>query len=95
IKAPCLIPWFSTYITAIGNVLPCCYLTDENDENVMGNIYDSSFDVIWNGDQYKKFRKQLRENRENLNVCNSCVRDDSSRIKQYGLFFRRKMLWRL
>ena len=95
VKAPCLIPWFSTYITATGNVLPCCFLTDENDESVMGNIYDSSFDAIWNGEQYKKFRKQLREDRENLNGCNYCVRDDSSRIKQYGLFFRRKMLWRL
>jgi radical SAM protein with 4Fe4S-binding SPASM domain len=88
---PCLIPWFSTYISAMGDVLPCCYLTSE--PQVMGNINHESFTDIWNGEKYRGFRAALRERRLLLPGCRHCERDDSSRIRAYGLPYRRKTSW--
>jgi len=90
---PCMVPWFSTYIAANGNVLPCCYLLDEH--YILGNIFDKPFDLIWNGEEYKKFRKSIRENRELMQGCNYCYRSDLSRIKKYGFPFRRSMIWKI
>lgn len=90
---PCLIPWFSTYIAANGNVLPCCYQLDEY--YVMGNIFEQSFSDIWNGKEYKKFRKILREDRENVHGCDYCYRDDSLQIKHYGFLFYWTTLWNI
>lgn len=90
---PCLIPWYSTYITAQGKVFPCCYLAEEN--SVMGDINVNSFEEIWNGNTYKTFRKQLRENRQNLNGCNYCPRNDTVRIRKYGFGFGKITKWKV
>lgn len=78
---PCLVPWSETYITAKGDVLPCCYLTSE--VHKMGNIHSSSFQEIWNGGKYQAFRSELRENRGNLAGCKNCPRNDMDRVKKY------------
>jgi len=90
---PCLIPWFSTHITARGDVLPCCYLTEQN--YIMGNIFDTPFNLIWNNAKYQGFRKKLRESRGDLNGCNYCDRNDTSRIKKYRIAFLGKSLWKI
>lgn len=90
---PCLIPWFSTYIAANGNVLPCCYQTDEC--HVMGNVFEKSFSDIWNGEAYQKFRNDLRDDRENVHGCDYCYRDDSTRIRKYGIPFYWSTLWKI
>ncbi len=79
---PCLVPWFSTYITAKGKVLPCCYLTAE--DYVLGNIHEEDFATIWNGPKYQEFRRNLRENRGGLVGCRTCPRNDAARIKKYN-----------
>lgn len=79
---PCLVPWFSTYITARGNVLPCCYLTDE--DHVLGNIHEESFAQIWNGPRYREFRRKLRDDRGSLPGCRSCPRNDADRLRAYN-----------
>lgn len=91
-NGPCLVPWFSTYIAANGNVLPCCYLTDEH--YILGNVLNTPFNEIWNGPEYRNFRKNLREDRKNLSGCNYCSRNDSKRIKKYGAFFRAGSKWK-
>jgi radical SAM protein with 4Fe4S-binding SPASM domain len=90
---PCLVPWFSTYITAKGKVLPCCYLTDE--WHVMGNIYEQDFKDIWNGPRYREFRKQMRENRGQLAGCRHCPRNDTARIKKLNPLSLVPTKWRL
>lgn len=90
---PCLIPWFSTYIAANGNVLPCCFQTDEY--YILGNVFEQSFPDIWNGAAYQKFRQDLRENRENVHGCNYCARNDAPRIKNYGFPFYWTTLWKI
>ena len=88
---PCLVPWFETYISAKGDVLPCSYLT--NEQHIMGNINDTSFDEIWNGEEYRKFRGHLRDSRGTLSGCKYCPRDDSSRLERYGRLWKRSSLW--
>jgi radical SAM protein with 4Fe4S-binding SPASM domain len=79
---PCLVPWFSTYITAKGKVLPCCFLTDE--DHVLGNIHEQDFQTIWNGEKYRRFRRQLREGRGQLSGCRTCPRNDAARLAKYN-----------
>lgn len=38
----------------MGEVVPCCF-SDE----VMGNVKNQTFEEIWYGDKYRKFRKRL------------------------------------
>ncbi|TFF97155.1 MAG: radical SAM/SPASM domain-containing protein, partial [Promethearchaeota archaeon] len=82
-STPCLTPWISTYITATGKVLPCCYLT--NEKYVMGNIYKNSFSEIWNGKKYKNFRNLLIDSRKNIPECYGCFWNDYERVKRYQL----------
>jgi radical SAM protein with 4Fe4S-binding SPASM domain len=40
-----------------GNVYPCCRGTDDNLK--MGNLFEQSFDEIWNGPEYQKLRQEF------------------------------------
>jgi MoaA/NifB/PqqE/SkfB family radical SAM enzyme len=57
-KQPCYIGWLHARITADGTVLPCvrCNLS-------MGHLEEKGFHEIWNGVEYRNFRRQalLRE----------------------------------
>ena len=79
---PCLVPWYSAYVTARGKVLPCCYLT--NEEHVLGDIHEESFEQIWNGPRYREFRRALRENRGHVAGCRECPANDTARLRSYN-----------
>ena len=90
---PCLVPWYSTYITARGKVLPCCYLTDE--QYVLGDIHEESFEQIWNGKRYREFRRALRDDRANLPGCRECPANDSARLRSYNPMSAIRSQWDL
>jgi radical SAM protein with 4Fe4S-binding SPASM domain len=51
------------YITANGNVLPCCiapFATVDGAAMILGNVFESSLEKIWLGAEYKNFRNQLK-----------------------------------
>jgi radical SAM protein with 4Fe4S-binding SPASM domain len=51
------------YITANGNVLPCCispFSTVDYSSIILGNVFNSSLEEIWSGPQYTYFREQLQ-----------------------------------
>jgi MoaA/NifB/PqqE/SkfB family radical SAM enzyme len=50
----CSVGFDQAFITAMGDVMPCCF-SDEN----MGNIREHSFRDIWFGEKYTNFRKRL------------------------------------
>ena len=56
----CRRPFEATYVTANGNILPCCLspftAAARIQECVLGNIFDTSFDKIWTGPVYSEFR---------------------------------------
>lgn len=57
----CYRPWTLMYITANGNVLPCCispFSTVDYASIILGNVYDTSLEEIWTGAEYLSFRKE-------------------------------------
>ncbi len=63
----CPVPWTSLDITAGGDVAPCHIFYDL----VMGNIYERSFEEIWNGEPYRKFRAYM-EQHGLMSICPGC-----------------------
>jgi radical SAM protein with 4Fe4S-binding SPASM domain len=67
-------PWRSTYVTANGNVLPCCiapFATHDYDGIVLGNVFDEPLERIWNGPAYERFRSAHRSD-EPPEPCRGC-----------------------
>jgi radical SAM protein with 4Fe4S-binding SPASM domain len=59
----CYRPQRLIYITANGNVLPCCiapFATVDYASLILGNVYESSLKDIWLGTKYQNFRDQLQ-----------------------------------
>ena len=63
--------WHACVFTWDGTIVPCCF--DKDARYTMGNICKNSFNEIWYGDQYKKFRQQLFINRNNIDICKNCT----------------------
>jgi MoaA/NifB/PqqE/SkfB family radical SAM enzyme len=55
----CRWPWTGIYLTAEGDLTPCCNCPDARTVS-FGNIFEQTFDEIWNGKPYRAFRKSLR-----------------------------------
>lgn len=60
----------STVITWDGKVLPCCY--DKDADYQMGTLESQSFDQVWNGQNYDLFRKSIKKNRSQNDICRNC-----------------------
>jgi MoaA/NifB/PqqE/SkfB family radical SAM enzyme len=74
--AGCQRPWRLSYVTANGNVLPCCISpwTARNYAGlILGNALQESFIEIWNGERYQQFRAQF-ETRDAPDPCQGCGR---------------------
>ena len=76
--AICTFPFDSAQISMQGDVFVCC--PPWCNSYSFGNIYEQSFDEIWNGEKAKEFRRQFIN--ENYNICNLdlCVKDCSHKI---------------
>lgn len=56
----CTRPWRSTYVTANGNVLPCCiapFATADYGGIILGNLFEDPITEIWKGSKYEEFRR--------------------------------------
>jgi radical SAM protein with 4Fe4S-binding SPASM domain len=63
----CPIPWNGVDVTATGELAPCHIFYDL----VMGNLYEHSFEALWNGERYRSFRSRMK--RQGLmSVCPGC-----------------------
>jgi len=57
----CYRPFTLMYITANGNVLPCCispFATVDYSSITLGNVFENSLADIWSGSTYENFRQQ-------------------------------------
>ncbi len=55
----CRRPWEVAYITAGGNVLPCCiapFSTLDYPSLILGNVFAQNFAAIWQGATFRRFR---------------------------------------
>jgi len=68
----CLLPWFSCYITVDGDVRPCCSF-GEGETLFFGNLFERSFEEIWNSEKYREFRRQSKERQLRYEVCRNCT----------------------
>lgn len=57
-KNKCTQPFTAAYITAVGDVTPCCVLAD-SDIITFGNVHEQPFRKIWNSKAYRDFRKSI------------------------------------
>jgi len=71
--ARCRRPTSLMYISATGNVLPCClspFTTRDYEGLILGNAFQASLAEIWNGEVYQRFRAALQSD----NPWESCDR---------------------
>jgi radical SAM protein with 4Fe4S-binding SPASM domain len=63
-------PWRSTYVTHRGAVQPCCMVMG-SDRIELGDVNETPFGEIWEGDAYGDFRARL-ESDDPPDVCRGC-----------------------
>lgn len=60
----CRYPWDNIQILANGVVKPCCWMEGKNINWTMygvGNLNESTFEEIWNGEDMQDIRKHITE----------------------------------
>lgn len=62
--------WHSCVVTWDGKVIPCCF--DKDATHQLGDLQQHSFDEIWTGENYQRFRKQLFTGRKEIDICKNC-----------------------
>ena len=61
-----------TFVNWNGDVFPCGCVVTENKYS-MGNVFETSFEKIWNGEKYIAARKELLDQPNDLEtICHLC-----------------------
>jgi MoaA/NifB/PqqE/SkfB family radical SAM enzyme len=74
--AGCQRPWTLAYVTANGNVLPCCispWVAKDYRGLILGNAFTERFEAIWDGERYQRFRTDF-ESDTPPDPCRGCGR---------------------
>ncbi len=72
--AACLRPWTTAYVTANGNLLPCCiapFATPDYESLKLGNLFTQSMDEAWNAERYREWRTRLLSDQPHA-ACAGC-----------------------
>ncbi len=72
--AGCQRPWMLAYVTANGNVLPCCispWVARDYQALILGKAFVEPFADIWNGERYRRFRTDFESERP-PDPCRGC-----------------------
>lgn len=67
----CLRLWYDVVVNCDGVVAPCCF--DKDADFPMGNLMEHSFDEIWRGAAYQRFRQHLLDSRYDHAMCQDCT----------------------
>jgi len=70
----CRRPWSLMYVTANGNVLPCCiapFTAVPYGEIVLGNLFEDAAETIWNGPRYRDWRRSMLSDKPPA-ACEGC-----------------------
>lgn len=62
----CVVPWMRADLLPNGDVYPCIDFPDY----IVGNVKETSFTELWNGDRYRRFRRELQ--RGLFPICTRC-----------------------
>ncbi len=70
----CQRPWYLAYVTAHGDVLPCCFapfITTDLAPVTLGNLFRDSLGDVWNGAPYQEFRRRFQTDSP-CSICAGC-----------------------
>ncbi len=70
--------WHDPVITWDGAVVPCCF--DKDAQHKLGDLKTQSFKELWQHGVYKKFRGDVLQSRQNIDICANC----SEGVKVWG-----------
>lgn len=84
----CIHPWSSLIVRANGDVQPCCLFDIPGKEGVMGNLFEKSFNSVWNGEDYRKFRKDMKNGKRVFMPCKNCLGKDLGFVSTLVPFYR-------
>jgi len=70
--------WHDPVITWDGAVVPCCF--DKDAQHKLGDLKTTSFKELWQHGVYKKFRSEVLQSRQNIDICANC----SEGVKVWG-----------
>ena len=62
--------WQGCVITWDGKVVPCCF--DKDATYRLGELENMTFQKIWQGDEYNRFRRLILRSRSNIDICKNC-----------------------
>jgi radical SAM protein with 4Fe4S-binding SPASM domain len=68
----CLVPWEIPFVDKNGVVFACCNAASAN-ERPLGRIGDQTFDEIWTGVEFRRFRTDIVDGRTTPDVCRRCT----------------------
>ncbi|WP_373496704.1 radical SAM/SPASM domain-containing protein [Aquiflexum sp.] len=71
IRNKCWRMWQGAVMTWDGRMLPCCF--DKDGQHIMGKIQKNPLKDIWNNASYNSFRKQLLNDRTQIEICKNCT----------------------
>jgi radical SAM protein with 4Fe4S-binding SPASM domain len=71
IENKCWRMWQGAVFTWDGKMLPCCF--DKDGQHVMGKIENKGIKEIWRNENYTGFRRQLMEDRSQIDICKNCT----------------------
>ncbi len=63
--------WYGSGITWDKKIIPCCF--DKDAEFQLGNLEHQTFEEVWDGNNYKKFRQMVIDNRDSIEMCRNCT----------------------
>jgi len=63
--------WHSCVITWDGMVVPCCF--DKDATHRLGDLKQTSFKSLWQGENYQNFRRMLLQGRDKIDICTNCT----------------------
>ena len=62
--------WHDPVITWDGLVAPCCF--DKDAQHKLGDLKQRPFKEIWKNGEYTRFRTQLLQGRQHIDICANC-----------------------
>jgi radical SAM protein with 4Fe4S-binding SPASM domain len=68
----CLVPWEIPFVDKSGQVFACCNAAAAN-ERPLGRIGDQTFDEIWTGVEFRRFRTDIIDGRTTPDICRRCT----------------------
>lgn len=63
--------WHACVITWDGLVVPCCF--DKDASHRMGDLKNSDFRALWQGEAYGRFRSAILQGRDKIDICTNCT----------------------